>query len=178
MRVLGKPLTETAPGRLEWLRWVGPLRSNCLLRLSKTYKDETVKTTSANRRGKQQLANCMSLHVRKCIGVRWILSRGTLFFVFSVPLCLPPALSHPVLSHPAPTLSCPLYIQSPLFYWQTPALRGGNCKIFIVSGPAISCIAHWSAHKRSTAIDPLVFLINGLSLWETTGFRLPIRTLW
>lgn len=36
MRVLGKPLTETAPGWLEWLRWVGPRRSNCLLCLKKT----------------------------------------------------------------------------------------------------------------------------------------------
>lgn len=43
---------------------------------------------------------------------------------------------------------------------------------------AISCFFHWSAHKQGAAIDPLVSLINRLSLWETTEFSLPIRTLW
>lgn len=71
MRVLGKPLTETAPGRLEWLRWVGPLRSNCLLRLNKTYKGETVTTTSTTTEGNNN--SCTSPCVVKCFRshVRW-----------------------------------------------------------------------------------------------------------
>lgn len=57
-------------------------------------------------------------------------------------------------------------------------VRGGTVKLLLSKAPVVSCISHWSAHKWSAAIDPLVFLINGLSLWETTGFSSPIRTLW
>ena len=58
-------------------------------------------------------------------------------------------------------------------------VRGGNGNSYYCQRlPTVSCISHWPAHKRSAAIDPIVFLINGLSLWETTGFSSPIRALW
>lgn len=38
MRVFGKPLTDTVPGRWDWLMWVAPLCSNCLFGLSEICK--------------------------------------------------------------------------------------------------------------------------------------------
>lgn len=107
MRVLGKPLTETAPGRLEWLMWVGPLRSNCLLRLNETCKGETVTTISTATEGNNK--SCTYPCVVKCMKsyVRWILSGGCCF-------CFPLVCS--VCSLPFLILYCPaLYCQSPFF---------------------------------------------------------------
>lgn len=161
MRVFGKPLTETAPGRLEWLRWVGPLRSSCLLRLNKAYKHETVTTTSTTTEG-NNISSIVSLWEIKCL-------HGTHYFRFPFSALFVPSLLYLSLLSPSYSVT---------FAFLTQAIKGGNSKIIIVTGSTISCISHWSAHKQRTAIDPLVFLINGLSVWETTGFTLPIRTFW
>lgn len=141
MRVLGKPLTETAPGRLEWLRWVWPLCSSCLLRLDKTCKNHSHNHIHNPQRNNSSRASSL-------------------------------------MSRPAPLCPCP-HIR-PLFFQagQTPTWGEETVKLLLSKAPVVSCISHWSAHKWSAAIDPLVFLINGLSLWETTGFSSPIRTLW
>lgn len=130
--MLGKPLTETAPGTLEGLRWVGPLRSNCLLRLNKPCKNETVTTTSTTTEGKQQL-----LQVSLCNKAHEVLCEvdtGAVFlFSLFCSVCLCPFSSCPVSS--CLILLCPVLIifSSPCFYLQTSAFRGGICRKIVLS---------------------------------------------